>query len=88
MAIDWEKLANDTGKETDEHFWDKISGLTRLHANEVESLINDTGISKEDLTAVLKEVKDATKSNLDKATAISNVNKSVDLLVGIAEKLL
>jgi hypothetical protein len=59
-----------------------------LNYNEIESLINDTGISKENLTLVLKEVKDDTKSNFAKATAILNINKGVDLLVGIAEKLI
>lgn len=88
MAIDWENIAREAGQETDEYFKNKISGLTRLNESEIESLMKDTGISKEDLTSVLKEIKDTTKSNSAKAAAISNVNKGLDLLVGIAAKLL
>jgi hypothetical protein len=88
MPTDWKKIAKETGEATDEHFKDQISGLTRLTNNEIESLITDTGISKTDLTSVLKEVEDATKSNEEKAAAISNINKGVGLLVGIAKKII
>ncbi len=71
-----------------EHFKNQISSLTSLTDNEIENLITDTGISKKDLASVLKEVADATKSNEAKAAAISNINKGVSLLVGIAKKLI
>ena len=88
MPTDWDAIANEAGQATDAHFQNTISSLTRLNDSEISHLIHDTGISKQDLTAVLKEVKDATKSNNAKANAISNINKGVDLLVSIAEKLL
>lgn len=86
MPTDWEKIARETREATNEKFRDRISSLTRLTNDEIENLINDTGISQTDLTAVLKEIEDATKSNEAKANAISNINKGVSLLVGIAKK--
>ena len=88
MSINWDEIASEAGQATDEHFKNKISSLTRLNDDEIETLITETGISKKDLTAVLKEVKDATKSNNAKASAISNIHKGLDLLVGIAGKLI
>ena len=88
MPIDWKKIANDAGEATDEHFKNQISSLTSLNDNEIENLITETGISKKDLASVLMEVEDATKSNEEKAVAISNINKGVSLLVGIAKKLI
>lgn len=88
MPTDWNKIAKEAANETDAQFSSKISGLTRLNDDELQSIIMDTGISKQDLTAVLKEVKDATKSNLAKANAIKNISLGVDALVGIASKFL
>jgi len=88
MAIDWDKIAREAGEETDEHFKNKISSLTRLNDNEIEFLVTETGISNKDMANLLKEVKDATKSNSEKAAAISNINLGVEFLVGVASKLL
>jgi len=88
MPINWNEIAQQAGQATDEQFKNQISSLTRLNDDEIESLIHETGISKENLVSVLKEVKDTTKSNLVKANAINNINKGVGLLVGIASKLI
>ena len=88
MPINWDEIADQAGQSTDEHFTNQISSLTRFNDDEIESLINDTGISKKDLAKVLKEVKDATKSNIAKASAIKNISKGVDVLVDIAAKLI
>lgn len=88
MPIDWNKIANEAATATDEQFSNQISGLTRLNDEEIQSLIFDTGISKEDLVAVLKEIKNATKSNKSKANSISNIGKGLQVLVAIASKLI
>ena len=88
MSIDFKKIAEEAGKATDEHFKNQISSLSSLNDNEIENLITETGISKTDLASVLKEVTDATKSNNAKAAAISNINNGVNLLVGIAKKII
>ena len=88
MPVDWKKIAREAREATDEHFKDKISSLTRLTSNEIENLITETGISKTDLTSVLEVVENATKSNEEKATAISKINNGISLLVGIAKKVI
>ncbi|TBX66139.1 hypothetical protein EZL74_11160 [Flavobacterium silvisoli] len=88
MPIDWDKIAENAANSTDEHFSNQISGLTRLNDNEIQKLIFDTGISKQDLVTILKEVQDATKSNEAKARAINNIDKGIQTLVAIASKLI
>jgi hypothetical protein len=86
MSIDWKKIAKEAGTATDEHFKNQISSLTSLNDDEIQNMITETGISKKDLVAVLKEVTNATKKNNTKAAAISKINKGVSLLVSIAKK--
>ncbi len=88
MPINWNEIASEAGESTDEHFKNQMSSLTRLNDQEIEDLIHETGISQQDLANVLKEVKDASKSNVDKAKAIKNISKGVDVLIGLAGKLI
>ncbi|MBN2174005.1 MAG: hypothetical protein JW731_07735 [Bacteroidales bacterium] len=88
MPTDWKKIAEEIGNQTDEQFRSSISSLIRLNDDEIENLINETGISRENLVKVLEVVRDATKTNSDKATAINNINKGMSLLVGLAGKFL
>lgn len=88
MPNKWDELARKATESTNEQFKSEISSLTRLNDNEVEKIIMQTGISKLDLAAVLKEVKDATKSNSDKAKAIKNISKGMDVIVGFLAKLI
>jgi hypothetical protein len=87
MPTDWNKIAEEAVNATDEKFKNQISSLTRFNDDEIEDLIMSSGISKVDLVAVLKEVKDTNKSNEQKAKAIKNITGGVNLLVGIALKL-
>lgn len=88
MGINWDEIAKKAGETTDEQFKNQISSLTRLNDSEIESLINDTGISKKDLANVIKEIKDATKSNTAKAQAIQKISKGVDALISIVGRLI
>lgn len=88
MPIDWNTIADNAATATDAEFSNQISGLTRLNDNEIETLLFETGISKTDLVAVLKEVSHATKSNKAKANSISNIGKGLEVLVAIASKLI
>jgi Glu-tRNA(Gln) amidotransferase subunit E-like FAD-binding protein len=88
MATNWDDIANTADKLTQDQFQSQISSLTSLNDQKIEDVINDTGISKVDLTNVFKVVQDATKSNADKADAIKNISKGVDVLVAIANKLI
>ena len=88
MPNKFEKLAKEAAEMADEDFKAEFSRLTRLNDSEIEKIIDDTGISKEDLAEVLKELKDATASNEAKAKAIQNINNGVSALIGIAKRLI
>jgi hypothetical protein len=88
MPNKFDKFADQAAQMADEHFKNQFSSLTRLSNDEVEKIINDTGISKEDLAKLLQEVKTATSINEAKANAIKNINNGVSALVAIAKKLL
>lgn len=88
MPTNWDDIANQAANATDAHFTNQISSLTRLNDIEIEELIFQTGISKQNLTLVLKEAMDATKSNEAKTNAIKNISKGLDVLVAIAGKMI
>ena len=88
MPTNWDDITNQAANAADAHFASQISSLTRLNDSDIEKLIFETGISKQDLASVLKEVKDATKSNEAKASAIRNIGKGLDVLVAIAGKMI
>jgi hypothetical protein len=88
MPNKFDKFAEKAAQMADEHFKNQFSGLTRLNDDEVDKIINDTGISKEDLAKLLREVKNATSANEAKADVIRNINGGVSALVAIAKKLL
>jgi copper homeostasis protein CutC len=75
-------------KDTDAKFKNKVSSLTTLTNSEIDALMNTSGIKKENFAAVLKELDDAAKSNDDKAKAIAKISQGVQLLVGIATKII
>ncbi len=74
--------------DTDNKFKNKVASLTALTNSEVDSLLDTTGIKKENFAAVLKELGDATKSNEDKVKAINSISKGVAVLVEIAKKII
>jgi hypothetical protein len=88
MPNKWDTIAKKATATTKEKFKSEISSLTRLNDQDVQGIITNTGIGKEDLVKVLQEVKKSAKSNLDKAKAIQKINKGVTALVAIAGKLL
>jgi len=86
--IDWKKLSEEAASLTDEQLKSKISSLSRLNDNDIEQLINETGISKIDMVKVLNEVNNASRSNESRANSIKSISKGVDFLVGIIGKLI
>lgn len=81
---DWGKIAKETGQAVDDHSKSPMDLLTTLGSADLDKLILETGISHQDLTAVLNVVKDATKSNEQKAQAIANISKGVDVIKYLA----
>lgn len=88
MPNDWDKIIQSAAKATNAHFAEQLSGLTRLTNADIEALILDSGISKENLADTLQVVKDAGKSNAEKAAAIRNIQQGVDVLVSLVGKLI
>ncbi len=88
MPNKFDKLAKEAAQMADEHFASEFSSLTRLNDADAEKIINDSGISKQNLAQVLQEVKNASSSNEAKAKAIQNIDKGVSALVSIVKKLI
>ena len=87
MPNKFDKLAKEAAQMADKHFASEFSSLTRLNDSEAEKIINESGISKEDLAKVLQEVKSASGSNESKAKAIQSINKGVSALVSMVKLL-
>lgn len=88
MPTNWDTIADKAAQKTNEQLSGEISSLTSLNDEEINKIILDTGISKQDLTDVLKTLKDASISNDKKATAIKNIAKGVDIVIGIAARFI
>ncbi len=88
MPNKFSELAEKIAQMTDAEFTNEFTSLTRLTNDDVKDLIIKTGISKKDLSAVLKVVNDATIENEQKAKSIQNINKGVDVLIGIAKRFI
>ncbi|MBK8226529.1 MAG: hypothetical protein IPK70_05075 [Flavobacteriales bacterium] len=84
---DFKKLAQDAAAETDAQFVSRLSDLTRLRSTELQKLL-DEGLKREDIAAVLDVVKAAGLSNQQKAKNIAGIGKGLEVLVGLASKLL
>lgn len=79
-------IAN-AANDSDTAFASKMSSLTRLNDAEIQELLNQ-GISKNDLSQLLQELQDASRSNEAKAAAIKNIRGGVETLITIAAKFI
>jgi hypothetical protein len=79
-------IAN-AANDSDTAFASKMSSLTRLNDAEIQDLLNQ-GISKNDLSQLLQELQDASRSNEAKAAAIKNIRGGVETLITIAAKFI
>jgi len=83
----WEDLAEKASSETQTDLKKQLEALAKINLSEVEDFLKQSLISRENASKVLKEIEDATKSNSEKALAISTVNKGVAFLVSLVAKL-
>lgn len=88
MPNKYDKLANEALILTDDQFKVRFSSLTKLNDNEIGKIIDDSGISKQDLAQLLVEVKNATTFNNKTAQSILSIQNGVQALVAITKKLL
>jgi hypothetical protein len=87
MATD-NKYVKGAIKKANEKFAEHLAKLSQLPDEKVTEIINSTDLKKESLEKILEIIKDATKSNAQKAAAIKNVSKGIDFLTSIAKKLI
>lgn len=88
MANKYDKLAGEAQAITDVQFKARFSSLTSLNDDDIGKVLRESGISKQDLAALLAAVKNATTYNNKTAQSISNIQNGVLALVSIAKKLL
>lgn len=88
MANKFEKLADEAKAITDAEFGERFARLTSMSENDIGKILKSTGISRQDLAALLVEVKNATEFNNKTAQSITNIQNGVNALVAIAKKLL
>lgn len=88
MPNKFDKLADQAKALTDEQFKTRFSSLTKLNDSDISKIINDSGISKENLAGLLAEVKNATEFNNKTAQSVINIQNGVQALVSIVKKVL
>ena len=85
--IDWSALAEKAVSQTDAEFKSQLAGLTNLKTSDIDAFISESNISNTNALAVLKEINNASLSNNDKASAISNIQNGVGFLVKLVSKV-
>ncbi|MFV2014963.1 MAG: hypothetical protein ACC656_06025 [Candidatus Heimdallarchaeota archaeon] len=80
-------IVNTAAEQTEQKLGNQISSLTRMTENEIQELLS-IGITKKDLARVIKECKDATKSNQNKNEAISKINGGINAIIQLVSKFI
>ncbi|MDO8997576.1 MAG: hypothetical protein Q7U77_13200 [Sediminibacterium sp.] len=88
MNNQWQKKAKQAQKETDAQLANQINQLTHIDAKELQALLDENSMNTSDFNALIKLIKDQTKSNNDKIKALSNIQNGLELLIGLAGKLI
>jgi len=85
MGNKYDAFASQAAAMTDAQFKERFAALTRLNTKDLEKVMNETGISHQDLAELLKEVKSASVSNEKKAEAIKNINGGITTLIAMVK---
>ncbi|RYY45676.1 MAG: hypothetical protein EOO06_16040 [Chitinophagaceae bacterium] len=88
MPNKFDKLADEAQAITDDQFRERFSSLTSLSEVEIGKILKATAISRENLAALLVEIKNATEYNDKMTQSIVNIQGGVLALVAITKKLL
>lgn len=88
MNNQWQKKAKQAQKETDAQLANQINQLTHIDAKELQALLDENSMNTADFNALIKLIKDQTKSNNDKIKALSNIQNGLEILIGLAGKLI
>lgn len=88
MPTNWDDIIKKASRTSKDNFSNLVSSLVNLTSKDIEELLEEPGIDKENLAQVLKVVQDAAKSNEEKAATISKISNGLQIVVGLAVKLL
>mgnify|MGYP003408413855 FL=1 len=88
MNNQWQKKAKQAQKETDAELANQINQLTHIDAKELQALLDENSMNTADFNALIKLIKDQTKSNNDKIKALPNIQNGLELLIGLVGKLI
>lgn len=84
-AEKWEKILAEAKEKTDREFAEEASSLTRLTAEEIKKIVPQP-LDKEKFAKLMSIVKDATKSNEEKANAIRNIDGLAEIAISLLLK--
>jgi|WetSurMetagenome_2_1015567.scaffolds.fasta_scaffold31534_3 hypothetical protein len=85
--MDWDNLIDDAAAATDAELAGKISSFCQLTDDEINSIAPQK-VDKENLVQIISIVKDAAKSNQEKADAINSIKSSSDVLINLISKVI
>lgn len=84
-AEKWKRILAEAKEKTDREFAEEASSLTRLTAEEIKKIVPQP-LDREKLAKLMSIVKDATKSNEEKANAIRNIEGLAEIAVSLILK--
>lgn len=85
--INWNDLAENAASQTDAALSTQMASLTNLKVSEIDAFIAQSSITNANAIKVLQEINNATTSNEQKASAISNINNGVGFLIRLVSKV-
>lgn len=88
MNNQWQKKAKQAQKETDAEMANQIVQLSSIKQKDIDQLLAENKMDSAEFDQLIRLIKDQTKSNNDKIKALSNMQNGLELLVGLAGKLI
>lgn len=88
MTIDYKKLAKEAATATNKEYADQIALLTNFKSADIQKIIQQNDIYKEDFLKLIDIIKNNTLDNEKKATAIREINRGLETIISLVSKLI
>lgn len=88
MTIDYKKLAKEAATATNKEYADQIALLTNFKSADIQKIIQQNDINKEDFLKLIDIIKNNTLDNEKKATAIREINRGLETIISLVSKLI
>lgn len=88
MTIDYKKLAKEAATATNKEYADQIALLTNFKSADIQKIIQQNDIDKEDFLKLIDVIKNETLDNEKKAIAIREINKGLETIISLVGKLI